>query len=173
MQISLRFPIADIPNLVADHAEYEDIRERHLMELKPEILHRGYFNKAELEKVARWKAPRSSRHVNKNDNDYVIEVSRFAFAAKSERARIESLTLLDGVRWPMASAILHLFHHDLYPILDFRALWSVSLDVPNPYNFDFWWSYVKYCRKMATTACVDMRTLDKALWTYSKKNQNR
>ena len=107
----------------------------------------------------------------KNTNDYVSDITRFAFGTDCERARIESLTLLDGIGWPTASAILHLLHPDPYPILDFRALWSVSIDVPSKYSFGFWWSYVEFCRDLAADAHVDMRTLDRALWQYSKENQ--
>jgi hypothetical protein len=81
------------------------------------------------------------------------------------------LTLLDGVSWSTASVILHLFHRDPYPIHDFRALWSVSLAVPAQYSFGVWWPYVEFCRNLAASASADMRTLDKALWQYSKENQ--
>ena len=56
-------------------------------------------------------------------------------------------------------------------LLDFRAIWSVSLDVPGQYSFDCWQLYVEFCRGVARAADVDMRTLDRALWQYSKENQ--
>ena len=98
------------------------ISETDLMGLKGIILERGHLTKDELSKVAYWKAPRSSGHAKKNADQYVSDITRFAFATNCERARIESLTLLDGVSWPTASVILHLFHRDPYPILDFRAV---------------------------------------------------
>ena len=101
---------------------------------------------------------------------YVSELTEFSFKTNSERARIESLTILDGVSWLTASVILHLYHSDPYPILDYRALWSVSLEIPGQYTFGFWWPYVKFCRSLAISAKVDMRTLDKALWQFSKEN---
>jgi hypothetical protein len=139
--------------------------------LEPDIRERGYLTKNDLNQVAKWKAPRSAGHVQKNDPEYVIEVSRITFTSRNERLRIESLTLLDGVSWPTASVILHLFHPEPYPILDFRALWSISVDVPTQYNFEFWWNYTEYCRDLAVQNQVDMRTLDRALWQYSKQNQ--
>ncbi len=39
--------------------------------------------------------------------------------------------MLDGVSWLIASVILHFCHSDPYPIIDFRSLWSVSLEVPS------------------------------------------
>jgi len=71
-----------------------------------------------------------SGHVEDNPEEYVKEITAFALGATTERSRIEVLTNLDGVRWPTASVILHFFHKEPYPIMDFRALWSVSLDVP-------------------------------------------
>ncbi|MEW6614294.1 MAG: hypothetical protein AB1401_02325 [Thermodesulfobacteriota bacterium] len=141
------------------------------MNLKDNIQSKRYIEKKELFKIAHWKAPRSANHVYKNDEDYINEVTRLSFTTTSERAKIEVLTILDGVSWPTASVILHLFHSDPYPILDFRALWSVSLDVPVQYSYKFWWPYVEFCRDIAGRNNVDMRTLDKALWQYSKENQ--
>ena len=127
----------------------------------------------ELAKLAYWKAPRSAGHIQRNTEDYVREITGFALSARSERARIEVLTNLDGVGWPTASVVLHFFHQDPYPIMDFRALWSVSLEVPTQYDFDFWWEYVRFCRDIAQSSALDMRTLDRALWQYSKENQER
>jgi hypothetical protein len=145
--------------------------ETELMLLKAKVNQRGYLTKGELAAVTYWKSPRSSGHARKNSDGYVLEITRLAFKTDCERARIESLTILDGVSWPTASVILHLFHHDPYPILDYRALWSVHLEVPAQYNFGFWWTYVEFCRDLAISARVDMRTLDRALWQYSKENQ--
>lgn len=119
-----------------------------------------------------WKAPRISGHVKKNPDEFVKEVTGFALKAKTEQARIETLTILKGVSWPMASIILHFFHKDPYPIIDFRALWSVSLDLPSQYNFDFWMQYVKFCRKIAEAKGVGMLVLDRALWQFSKERQS-
>lgn len=70
-----------------------------------------------------------------------------------------------------AELILHFFHHAPYPIIDFRALWSVSLEEPAQYSFGFWWPYVEYCREVAEPSGHSTRKLDQALWQYSKENQ--
>ena len=67
--------------------------------------------------------------------------------------------------------ILHFFHQDKYPIIDYRALYSITMEVPNQYTFDFWWRYVEYCRDLASRTGLSMRELDQALWQYSKENQ--
>ena len=71
----------------------------------------------------------------------------------------------------MASVILHFRFDNTYPILDFRALWSLGIEERNKYDFELWWAYVLCCRKLARRAGVSMRTLDRALWQYSKENQ--
>jgi hypothetical protein len=129
------------------------------------------LDKDMLKRIAHWKSPRSAGHVENNSDEYVKEITCFAFEAKEERSRIEMLTVLSGVEWPTASVILHFLHPDPYPILDFRALWSLNAEVPKQYDFSFWWSYVEACRKLAQQFGVSMRILDQALWAYSKKHQ--
>ena len=147
--------------------------ETELEGLKNTVWSKGFLSKAELMIVAKWKAPRSAGHVKKNPDGYVEEITAFTFKTKNERSRIETLTVLDGVAWPTASVILHFFHRDRYPILDFRALWSASVKVPTQYSFSFWWPYVEFCRDMANRNNVDMRTLDRAMWKYSEQNRRK
>jgi hypothetical protein len=169
MMMQIRFPESDIMK-IASRYEYV-LSEKELIELKPTVIERGYLQKGELKKLAYWKSPRSSGHISKNSEKYVEEITGFALHVKTERARIEVLTNLDGVSWPTASVVLHFFHTDHYPIMDFRALWSVMLQVPIRYDFAFWWPYVLFCRTVSEKNQVDMRTLDRSLWQYSKENQ--
>ena len=165
--MNLRFPESELEQIAKRCVPSQ--REIGLIELKPEVQQRGYLDKKLLKRVAYWKSPRRTGRIDCNDEDYVKEITSWAFTSTNERSRIEVLTLLNGVGWPTASAILHLFHEDLYPILDYRALWSVGLEVPNSYSFPFWWPYVEFCRDIAYRNQVDMRTLDRALWQYSKE----
>jgi hypothetical protein len=65
---------------------------------------------------------------------------------------------------------LHFFHPDPYPILDIRALEALGIKKPAVYTFEFWYKYVTFTRQLAKESGVDMRTLDKALWQWSKDN---
>lgn len=145
--------------------------DAELVAMVPNIRTVGSLTLDQLRNVARWKARRSAGQVERNDEEYVTTITGFALQTRCERARIETLTLLNGVGWPTASVILHFFHCDPYPILDFRALWSVGEEVPSQYTFDFWWRYVLFCRGLADGTGLDMRTLDRALWAYSSKKQ--
>ena len=174
--MKLQFPIGEIAHWAGkyDYALQEGDLKR-LQDLECAVAPAktcGFLTLDQLRAVARWKSPRSAERIEKNDDDYVRVITRFALHTENERARIESLTLLNGVKWPSASVILHFFHAEKYPILDFRALWSVGAPVPTQYTFPFWWEYVLFCRELADRSGTDMRTLDKALWAYSKKNQD-
>ena len=171
MRLELRFPELHIP-AVAER--YTNVREDQVVEkLVPRVRKRGCLTRRELHIVARWKAPRSAGRIQSNSDSYVREITRFALRTREERARIEALTLLDGVSWPTASVLLHFFHHDVYPILDVRALWSIKLTPPSQYTFLFWWPFVEYFRQLMERTGADARVLDKALWQYSKEQQGR
>lgn len=169
MFYTLRFKPDQIPEYAGAY-EYS-LSDVDLAQYAQEIQERGYLTKTDLERVAKWKSPRSAGHISKNSEAYVKAVTAVALQTDNEQLRIEALTLLDGVGLPTASVILHFYHKDRYPVLDFRALWSLSLEDSEKYSFEFWWNYTVICRSLATENHTDMRTLDKALWQYSKENQ--
>ena len=85
--------------------------------------------------------------------------------------KVGVLLLLEGVSWPTASVILRFCDRGLYPILDYRALWSLGVAPPPPYRFPFWRAYVDFVRGLHERTGLPMRTLDRALWQYSKERQ--
>ena len=99
--------------------------------LAKSIKQQGYLTLEQLKEICEWKTPRSRKKVKDNSEEYVRTISSFSLSTNDERSRIESLTLLDGVRWPTASVILHFCHRDPYPILDFRALDSFGIKEKN------------------------------------------
>jgi hypothetical protein len=174
--VKIKFPFTEILRLEAgywDNSSVGDIeREKHIeSELAPVVRNRGYFTKPEFQVLCRWKTPRSKRLIESNSDEFIQAVTQTALSTPEERLRIEVLTLLRGVSWPTASVLLHFGHHDPYPILDFRALWSLGVNTLPDYEFDFWWEYTQVCRQLAREANVSMRTLDRALWQYSKEKQ--
>ena len=169
---SLRFPKSRI-NWWA--GQYPAADDEVVEQIAGQVRQRGYYTKDELREVCDWKSPRTRPRVAENDEGFVQTVSQTALSTLNEQLRIEVLTLLRGVGWPTASVLLHLGHGEPYPILDYRALWSLSIEVPKPkpnqYDSGIWCEYTKHCRLLAQEANVTMRTLDRALWQYSKKNQ--
>jgi len=139
--------------------------------IAPTVQRQGFYTKPQLLEVCRWKSPRSAPNAEDNDESLVKEVTGIALSTHNERLRIEVLTLLAGVGWPVASTLLH-FVRPEYPILDVRALWSLGRTVAqHQHNFALWSEYVSTCQRTAAAQGVSLRTLDKALWQYSKENQ--
>ena len=76
---------------------------------------------------------------------------------------------LQGVDVPTASALLFFAFPDAYPIIDERALESLGQGPPCYYSLKFWTEYLNACRAIAKDIGVPIRTLDKALWQFSKE----
>jgi hypothetical protein len=142
-------------------------------EIGPRTRARGEFTKDDFLAVCRWKSPRSQPLCASNSEEFVRAVTRAALGSDCEQFRIESLTLLRGVNWTTASALLHFGCPDPYPVMDWRALWSVGVDEPPPYAFPFWHGYTEYTRALARLHRMTMRDLDRALWQYSWEDGRR
>jgi hypothetical protein len=166
-KFNLRFSIREIETC----AERYPHSDEALLSMAEQVKQRGFLTRDEFLAVCHWKSPRSQPRCRSNSSDFIKDVTQCALSTSSEQLRIEVLTLLAGVSWPTASVILHFFHREQYPLLDVRALWSLRCDAPKQYDFALWKNYVKFCRSLAQKADVSMRTLDRALWQYSKENQ--
>lgn len=168
---TLRFELKDL-EFWAEKYSYPG-EELVMHEISPQIQQHQFITPEQLVTLCNWKSPRIRTRCAANDPEFIKSVTHTAFTTSNERLRIEILTLLSGVGWPMASVLLHWGHTDPYPILDFRALWSLGINVLPHYNFEFWWAYTQQCRLLAQEAAVSMRTLDRALWQYSKEHQGK
>lgn len=175
----IRFPIPQIKRLAALYIDKLRERDQKMTgqienDVFPSYRQKRYLTKQEFLMVCAWKTPRSKPRCESNDEEYVREISALVMQrTTSERLRIEAWTLLSGVKWPTASVFLHFGFPDNYPIIDFRALWSLRAEVPAKYNFEFWEKYTQACRRIARKAGVTMRILDQALWKYSELSQGK
>lgn len=164
----MQFPVRHVERWAAAFSDPDDSRiEQHATRAR----RLGYLTRADFLRLARWKTPRSRKRVERNGERFVRAVTRTTLTTPDERLRIEVLTLLDGVDWPTASVVLHFCHPDPYPVLDYRALWSLGVEKPSRYDFAFWWDYTRACRRLAARASCSMRELDRALWQFSKERQ--
>ncbi len=75
---------------------------------------------------------------------------------------------LSGVQVPVASAILTVMYPDKYTVIDFRALEALGV-VRYTASISLYVEYLAYCRALARKCDVDLRTLDRALWQWSKE----
>lgn len=172
-QFCLRFP----KDCISEWAErYPAADDSVVTEIGARSRSAGYYAKVDFLEVCEWKTRgRPRRHYQSNSDDTIRRITSTALSSPDERTRIVSLIGahggLRGVSWPTASVLLHLAHKEPYPILDFRALWSLQTPERTSYTFDFWWAYVQACRSLADESGVEMRVLDRALWEYSRQHQ--
>jgi len=142
-------------------------------EMKCRLTRQRYLRRRDLVSIGRWKSPRPSRYYSENGDSRTRRVTQMSFGNRDERQRIESLLGskggLRGVGYPVASAILHFAFPNMYPIMDFRVIESLGWDVPSSYTFDFWQKYCTEVRRVASEHDLPIRTVEKALWMYSKE----
>ena len=142
--------------------------EPHLLStVGPAAAARGHYLPAELAAVAAWKTSRSKSSIARNSPNDVVDITAAAFsAAGTVQHRV--LTLLHGVAVPTASALLAVAFPAAHTVIDVRStealrrlgLWTGGTTEYLP--------YLAVCRAAAKRLRVDLRTLDRALWKWSK-----
>jgi hypothetical protein len=142
--------------------------ELHLLEaVGPAVAARGHYEPDELAAVACWKTPRSQSRIASNPAADVRDITSAAFLAP-ERLQHRVLTLLDGVRVPTATALLTVALPNRHTIIDVRSTEALgrlgAWDGTGGYR-----PYLEVCRRLASQLDVDLRTLDRALWRWSKE----
>lgn len=150
-----------------------------LIRVGPQVAKRGYYQKAEMAMVGDWKSPRIRSRLTRNPDEDVRDISRLALAAP-ERLQHRILSLLHGVRDPVASALLTVWAPDRHTVIDFRAVQALDKlqsigalrqEVP-PHSTGGLPDYTQYlecCRSVARQCGVGLRDLDRALWKWSKE----
>ena len=132
---------------------------------------RGHLTRTEFLTICAWKSPRSQPRCKENSEHEVRTITGAALATADEVLKIDLLRMLRGVEWPTASTILHLCDALPYPILDYRALWSLGYAKPPAYTMEFWLAYLEHMRRLSIGLGLSIRTVDRALWQYSKEKQ--
>ena len=130
---------------------------------------RGHYTRSEFMTVCRWKTPRSGPKVASNSASAIRVATRRAFVTTDPAEQMATLLALAGVGVPTASVLLHFAFPESLPILDVRALESLGVTGRSSYTPAFWAHYADACRELASANGVSLRTLDKALWQYSKE----
>lgn len=169
--MDLRFPESEIPywaNRYTEHQREENrMREQRLIDLRCDVLVRGYLTRQELHTIARWKSPRRASLALENTDGFIREITEEAFTSTDDWTKLLTLTQLQGIGQPTASAILHLYDEGAYPILDIHALWSIGRQWKKRVSYPFWPEYIEFCRDISNRNGVSMRELDRALWKFS------
>ena len=159
---------------VKKYAEYAKVERRVKAWLQRQLREgRRYVDRPRFLDIAKWKSPRPVRHYESNDDDLVREVTTLAFAARRGDLKLRLLMLLDGVAVPVASTIFHFAFPDRYPIMDVRAVTTLThlglWTRPVQFSVADWQVYTHLMREHARTLGVTLRELDKALWAFDKQ----
>jgi hypothetical protein len=162
----LQFPAEQVPDLAS---RFPAMDESARDTIGGAARARGYYRRREFLLVCAWKTPRSAPKVALNTEPAVRAATRRALADPDEAVRMEALLSLSGVGVPTASTLLYFAFPAVYPILDVRALESLGVKPRSQYPISFWLGYLEACRTLATQCGVSIRTLDKALWQWSKE----
>ena len=158
-----KFNAEDVETL---QSRYDKSYDQKLVDIVRPARDRQYLTKAELAILGDWKSPRIRSRLARNSEDEVRVVTQMALETSSVKLAVHIPQALVGVGMPVASTILHWFHKDPFPILDFRALWSLGFNTLPVYSLDFWEDYVACIRKLQVSWDFDIRTIDRALWQY-------
>jgi hypothetical protein len=162
----LQFPASEIEGLAG---RFGDPDESRLLAAGTSARARGHYTRGEFIEVCAWKTVRSRSKVASNTEGAVIDATGLALSPADERTRMTALLQLAGVGAPTASVLLYFAFPDDYPILDVRALESLGVQPRSQYPVSFWLAYLSACRELARRGGMSIRTLDKALWQYSKE----
>ena len=177
----MQFPFTNQKEILHWEALYIDAQkperqhqEEDVRKIKGSVEDKGYLTKCELMEMARWKDRFARSNIKKGNSPERIEaVTRDAFGPGNHWEKLKKLMGryegLHGVGQSIASAILHLYDRERYPIFDPHALYSIRIEKKEvEYDCSFWKEYVKFCQAKAECHGVCMRTLDRALYKFSQ-----
>ena len=144
-------------------------QEQDVMKIKCSVEDKGYLTKNELMKMGDWKRASLPHQMDDNPVGHVEKITAEVFSLDDDWEKLEKLIDIKGVGQPVASTILHLYDPERYPIFDVHALCSIRINKKEvEYDETFWKKYVKLCQTKAYCHGVCMRTLDRALYKFSK-----
>lgn len=122
--------------------------------------------------IVTWKSGGRTRpYFEQNDPKYVAHIIEIILRDIPPSWKIRHLTTLNGVKEPTASAFLTFIDPERYTVMDYRS-WSVLyacgiLREPptSAYDAPDYSEYLRACCRTADKYDVDLRTLDRALFT--------
>ena len=171
MDLSVHFDESKILDYACQYpVEHDDSVEG----IKRHVINQGYLSLSDLKVVGKWKVKQERNtmpNIIKNGEARVIDITSIALSSDtSDRDRIESLKCLHGVGDAVASAILHWFHEDPYPIWDKFARRALGFNPDRTWlRSNDWQDYTSRFRGIMERRNVSKRTLDRALWVFGKR----
>jgi hypothetical protein len=166
----LQFDVSEIPGMAARYvADDQGVDDAALRAGRG--ISAGDYSRDNLQTIFRWKTGgRGMSRLERNTDDEIADALQLAVRAAADRSAVAVLCGLNGVAVPVASAILTAINPERFTIIDFRALESLGVtDRQAYYTIDFFIHYLRFCRRLANECRVGLRTLDRALWQWSKE----
>jgi len=165
MHFVLQFPIAEIQKWAERYpGDDEDVYKIGRK------IRAGDHSRVNLEGIVRWKSPRRAALISKNTDAEIADALRLAGAATEPRSAFAVLMGLSGVGTPVASAILMAIDPLRYTLIDWRALEALGAPELDANLHCYIKLYLPECKRLAKEGAVSLRTLDHALWSWSKFN---
>lgn len=136
--------------------------------LLPAFNEREFIGIDELNCLDVWK--NGSNRLHKHFDINGLEATREKTHAAFKHCRIEPVLKLRGLQLPMASSLMHFICPEEFPIIDRKALWTLTREEIHPRrDMNLWRDYLTECLRIKETYGVDFRTVDRALWQYAKE----
>lgn len=139
---------------------------------------RGYLTRGELERVCRWKSPRSAGLVRRNSPHRVRGATEAVIRTLDERERFDRLLSLHGVSTPSASAVLTMLEPQRYGVIDIRVwqiLHAMGAVEGNPrgagFTFEQWHRFLHVIRGLAAGLEVSARAVERTLFAAHRDHQ--
>ena len=166
----LQFDVSEIPRLAARYVADDQGADDEALRAGRGIS-AGNYSRDNLQTIFRWKTGgRGISRLKRNTDEEIADALQLAVRAAADRSAVAVLCGLNGVEVPVASAILTAINPEKFTIIDFRALDTLGIaDRQAYYTIDFFIDYLRFCRGLATSCRVDLRTLDRGLWQWSKE----
>ncbi len=152
--------------------QYNKLKEK----VKIEISKSKTLKEETFKEIYGWKTRnRSKRHLDSDLKLYTKAISRLLNEPNIEK-KIKTIADLSGIRFPVASTVLHFIYPEDFPIIDVRTvkvLWDKGMldrKLGDKIN-----DYITYREKILKIKEIckefSIRSIDRALFTYSEKKE--
>jgi hypothetical protein len=143
-----------------------------------EAIRNGDYSLANLEAIVRWKSERAVQVLIGNSNDKIRRALTVAASLESStETAVKALLDLHGIDIALASAVLAAIFPERYTVLDYRTLEALG---HARHDVHFYEEYLAFCKRLAESNIVrpqselpaptPLRTLDRALWEWSRSH---
>ena len=116
----------------------------------------------------RGKTSGTKERCSETASDLFKKQTTLSISSPDERIRIEVTTQLSGEQRPTASVLLRFCANEPHAVLDFRALWSFSFEVPSDDSTaDHGWASYEFYRNLTQQLDVSVKVFYDAMWRVS------